>query len=43
MIVDPDTKKPTRIRMRVEDQVERDGRQKTVRTRVRCAPVRTSG
>ncbi len=32
-VIDPDTKKPTRIRMRVET-VERDGRQKTVRTRV---------
>ncbi|GAB3485273.1 50S ribosomal protein L24 [Flexivirga sp.] len=33
MIVDPETNKPTRIRIR-EEQVERDGRTKTVRTRV---------
>ncbi|HET7477170.1 MAG TPA: 50S ribosomal protein L24 [Dermatophilaceae bacterium] len=33
MVVDPETKKPTRIRTRV-DYVERDGRQKAVRTRV---------
>ncbi|MDQ2781030.1 50S ribosomal protein L24 [Lapillicoccus sp.] len=32
-VVDPDTKKPTRIRTRVET-MERDGRQKTTRTRV---------
>lgn len=32
-IVDPDTKKPTRIRMRLET-VERDGRQKVSRIRV---------
>ncbi len=32
-VVDPDTKKPTRIRTRVE-MVERDGRQKATRTRV---------
>lgn len=32
-VVDPETGKPTRIRTRVE-QVERDGRTKTVRTRV---------
>lgn len=32
-IVDPETKKPTRIKTRVES-VERDGRTKTVRTRV---------
>ena len=32
-IVDPDSKKPTRIRMRVE-MVERDGRLKATRTRV---------
>ena len=32
-VVDPDTKKPTRIKIRVET-VERDGRQKTIRTRV---------
>mgnify|MGYP000883082673 FL=1 len=32
-IVDPETKKPTRIRTRVET-VERDGRRKTQRTRV---------
>ncbi len=32
-IVDPETKKPTRIRTRVET-VERDGRTKTQRTRV---------
>lgn len=32
-IVDPETKKPTRIKTRVE-QVERDGRQKTTRIRV---------
>ena len=32
-IVDPETKKPTRIRMRTE-QVERGGRTKTVRVRV---------
>ena len=33
MIVDPETKKGTRVGYRVE-QVERDGRQKTVRIRV---------
>ena len=33
MIVDPETGKPTRIKTRVET-VERDGRSKTVRTRV---------
>ncbi|GMA18319.1 50S ribosomal protein L24 [Arsenicicoccus piscis] len=33
MIVDPETKKPTRITTRVE-QVERDGRTKNVRVRV---------
>ncbi len=33
MVVDPETGQPTRIRTRVE-QVERDGRTKTVRTRV---------
>ncbi|NHN55173.1 50S ribosomal protein L24 [Calidifontibacter sp. DB0510] len=33
MIVDPETNQPTRIRTRVE-QVERDGKTKTVRTRV---------
>jgi large subunit ribosomal protein L24 len=32
-VVDPDTKKPTRIRMRLET-VERDGRQKVSRIRV---------
>ncbi len=32
-VVDPESGKPTRIRTRVE-QVERDGRMKTVRTRV---------
>jgi len=32
-IVDPETKKPTRIKTRVET-VERDGKTKTVRTRV---------
>jgi large subunit ribosomal protein L24 len=32
-IVDPESKKPTRIRTRVET-VERDGRSKTQRTRV---------
>jgi large subunit ribosomal protein L24 len=32
-VVDPETKTPTRIRIRV-DMVERDGRQKAVRTRV---------
>ncbi|MDQ2849215.1 50S ribosomal protein L24 [Dermatophilaceae bacterium Sec6.4] len=32
-VVDPESGRPTRIRMRVE-QVERDGRMKTVRTRV---------
>ncbi|AKT51290.1 50S ribosomal protein L24 [Arsenicicoccus sp. oral taxon 190] len=32
-VVDPETKKPTRIKTRVET-VERDGRSKTVRTRV---------
>ncbi len=32
-VVDPETKKPTRIKTRVET-VERDGRTKTVRTRV---------
>jgi len=32
-IVDPDSKTPTRVRTRV-DMVERDGRQKAVRTRV---------
>ncbi len=33
MVVDPETKKPTRIKTRVET-VEREGRNKTVRTRV---------
>ncbi|GAB3582587.1 50S ribosomal protein L24 [Calidifontibacter terrae] len=33
MFVDPETKKPTRIKTRVES-VERDGKTKTVRTRV---------
>ena len=33
MIVDPETNKPTRVKTRVET-VERDGRTKTVRTRV---------
>ena len=33
MVVDPETKKPTRVGTRVET-VERDGRTKTVRTRV---------
>ena len=33
MVVDPDTKKPTRVGIRTET-VERDGRQKTVRIRV---------
>ncbi|REF32091.1 50S ribosomal protein L24 [Calidifontibacter indicus] len=33
MIVDPETGKPTRVKTRVET-VERDGRTKTVRTRV---------
>jgi large subunit ribosomal protein L24 len=33
MVVDPETKKPTRITTRVEQQ-EREGRTKTVRTRV---------
>ena len=33
MLVDPDTKKPTRVGMRV-DTVERDGRAKRVRVRV---------
>jgi large subunit ribosomal protein L24 len=33
MIVDPETKKPTRTKTRVETE-ERDGRTKTVRTRV---------
>ncbi len=33
MLVDPETKKPTRIGIRVE-QVERNGRMKTVRIRV---------
>ena len=33
MLVDPDTKKPTRVGMRVET-VERNGRAKTVRVRV---------
>ena len=32
-LVDPETNKPTRVRTRVE-QVERDGKTKTVRTRV---------
>lgn len=32
-IVDPEDNKPTRVRIR-EEQVERDGRTKTVRTRV---------
>ena len=32
-VVDPDTKKPTRIKTRVE-MVERDGRQKANRVRV---------
>ena len=32
-VVDPETKTPTRVRTRV-DMVERDGRQKAVRTRV---------
>ena len=32
-VVDPETKGPTRVRIRV-DMVERDGRQKAVRTRV---------
>ena len=33
MLVDPDTKKPTRVKTRVET-VERDGRSRVVRTRV---------
>ena len=33
MLVDPETKKPTRTKTRVET-VQRDGRSKTVRTRV---------
>ena len=33
MLVDPDTKKPTRVGIRTET-VERDGREKTVRIRV---------
>ena len=33
MLVDPETKKPTRVGMRIEP-VERDGREKTVRIRV---------
>ena len=33
MVVDPETKKPTRVKTRVETQ-EREGRNKTVRTRV---------
>ena len=32
-VVDPETKSPTRVRIRV-DMVERDGRQKAMRTRV---------
>jgi large subunit ribosomal protein L24 len=33
MVVDPETKKPSRVKTRVET-VDRDGRNKTVRTRV---------